>query len=236
MKGGSNMALFAIGDLHLGFGVNKTMDKFGEEWKNHIQKIEKNWRECIQQQDTVLLLGDISWGMTIEQTKPDFDFIETLPGKKICICGNHDYWWSNISKIQKMYHNIIFLRNNSVKYHNVFICGTRGWICPNDSFFTPQYEKIYHREVIRLKLSLEDAMKKGAEQIIVLLHFPPTNDKKEWSGFLELFQCYPVSHVYYAHLHGQEHFHNSLIGEYKGVFYDLVSCDNVDFCPKKIFV
>ena len=89
MKGGSNMALFAIGDLHLGFGVNKTMDKFGEEWKNHIQKIEKNWRECIQQQDTVLLLGDISWGMTIEQTKPDFDFIETLPGKKICICGTH---------------------------------------------------------------------------------------------------------------------------------------------------
>lgn len=228
------MALFAIGDLHLGFGVNKTMDKFGGEWKNHVQKIEKNWREQIQQEDTILLLGDISWGMTIEQTKPDFDFIETLPGKKICICGNHDYWWSNVSKIQKIYHNIIFLRNNSVQYHNIFICGTRGWVCPNDTFFTPQYEKIYRREVIRLKLSLDDAMKKGAEQIIVLLHFPPTNDKKEWSGFLELFQCYPVTHVYYAHLHGQEYFHNSLIGEYKGVFYDLVSCDKVDFCPKEI--
>ena len=114
------MALFAIGDTHLGFGINKTMDKFGENWKNHAYKIEKNWRENIQQCDTVLLLGDISWGMTIQQVIPDLDFIDSLPGKKICISGNHDYWWSSISKIQKLYTDITFLRNNSIKYHNIF--------------------------------------------------------------------------------------------------------------------
>ena len=228
------MALFAIGDLHLGFGMKKSMEKFGEVWKNHTQKLEKSWKKYITQEDTVLLLGDISWAIKLEEAKPDLDFIEALPGRKICISGNHDYWWSSVSKVQKAYPNITFLRNNSTTYEKVFICGTRGWVCPNDTFFTPQYQKIYYREVGRLKLSLEHAKNAGAKQIIVLLHFPPTNDKKEESEFTKLFRQYPISHVLYGHLHGEDFWKNSLLGNDNGIFYDLVSGDRLNFCPKKI--
>ena len=228
------MALFAIGDLHLGFAKEKSMEKFGEVWKNHSQKLEQNWKKYITQQDTILLLGDISWAMKLEEAKTDLDFIAALPGKKICICGNHDYWWSSVSKLQKNYENILFLRNNSIAYQKAFICGTRGWICPNDSFFTPQDQKIYQREVGRLRLSLEHAKNAGAKQMIVLLHFPPTNDKKEESELTRLLQQYPVTHVLYGHLHGENFWQNSLLGSHKGIFYDLVSGDRLNFCPQKI--
>lgn len=228
------MGLFAIGDLHFGFGVKKPMDIFGENWKNHSEKIIANWKREVSEEDTVLLPGDISWGMRLFDAAVDLDVIDSLPGKKILLSGNHDYWWKSSSKLSGQYPKMKFLKNDTTTYEDFFICGTRGWNCPNGVSFTPQDEKIYQREQLRLRLSLDSAMKKGAKKIIAMLHFPPTNEKHEPSAFTEILAEYPVHMVVYGHLHGTEIHKLGLQGEYNGITYHLVASDYLSFCPKRI--
>lgn len=230
------MALYTISDLHLGFNVEKPMDIFGDKWKDHTEKLKKNWMEKINDDDTVLIAGDISWSLKADDSKYDLDWINELPGKKIISKGNHDYWWGSISKLNKMYENTKFLQNNYYVYDDFAICGTRGWMCPGgDKYkYTEKDEKIYKREQIRLRLSLDAAKKAGYENIIVMIHYPPTNEKFEESDFIKIFKEYNVQKVIYGHLHGPVLMGNLLNGCVDGIEYILSSADYINFNPKKI--
>jgi len=233
-KAGEKMALFVIGDLHLSNAAEKPMNIFGEHWKEHDNTIKKNWIDSINDSDTVLIPGDISWAMTIEEACFDLDWIHSLPGRKILIKGNHDYWWSSIKKLNSLYDNLHFLQNNYFVYEDIAICGTRGWICPNNHKFSDQDNKIYERELHRLKLSLDQAVKNKYADIFVITHYPPTNDHFDPSGFTEIYEDYGVKNVFYGHLHGKESFDAGLKGNINGVTYYLTSCDFLDFKPLKI--
>ena len=228
------MALYTISDLHLGFNVEKPMDIFGDKWKNHCQKIKENWLEKIKDDDMVLIAGDISWSLKEEDSKYDLDWIDELPGKKIISKGNHDYWWNSLSKLNALYENTKFLQNNFYVYEDYAICGTRGWICPGSDKFTAKDEKIYKREIIRLKLSLDAAKKQGFEKIIVMLHYPPTNEKFQKSDIVNIIEEYGVEKVIYGHLHGPVLQGKLLNGVWDGVEYMLTSADYIDFDPKRI--
>lgn len=228
------MALFAIGDLHFSFAQKKPMDKFGENWKNHAQKIIDNWKQVVTEADTVVLPGDISWAMRLPDAAVDLDVIDRLPGKKILLSGNHDYWWKSSAKLEAMYPNMHFLKNNMALYQDWHICGSRGWVCPNSAYFTKEDKKIYDREAIRLRLSLDAAMRAGATKILVMLHFPPTNELHESSVFTEIFAQYPVKVVVYGHLHGTPNHKQALQGEQNGIVYHLTASDYLDFMPKRI--
>ena len=195
------MAIFAIGDMHLSLGTDKPMDVF-PGWEGYLPRLEANWRKLIGPDDTVILAGDTSWAMNLNDTKADFAFIQSLPCKKWLLKGNHDYWWKSSSKLEARYPGMRFLKNNFDRYADWHICGTRGWLCPNDVQFTEQDKRIYEREQVRLRLSLDAAMRDGAEKIILMMHFPPMNDKQEDSAFTALFREYPVKKVIYGHLHG----------------------------------
>ena len=228
------MGLFAIADLHFSFAADKPMDIFGENWKNHSERIVENWKRVVGAEDTVLLPGDLSWGMRMEDAATDLDVIYGLPGRKILLGGNHDYWWKSSSKLEASYPGMRFLKNDADRYEDWAICGSRGWICPNEVQFTEQDKKIYEREQIRLRLSLDAAMKKGAEQIILMMHYPPMNDQMEDSAFTALFQEYPVKKVVYGHLHGAESHGKGFQGERDGVEYLLCAADYLEFCPRRI--
>lgn len=228
------MGLFAIADLHFGFSVDKPMEIFGENWRNHPQKIIENWKREITAEDTVLLPGDLSWGMRPQEAAADLDVIYGLPGRKILLGGNHDYWWKSSAKLEGQYPGMRFLKNSFDRYEEYAICGSRGWLCPNDRHFTPQDKKIYEREQVRLRLSLDAAMRAGAEKILLMLHFPPMNEKQEESAFTTLFREYPIERVVYGHLHGAESHRAAFEGEREGIRYELVSADYLDFCPKRI--
>ena len=228
------MALYAIADLHLGNYVEKPMGIFGENWVDHDKKIKKNWLETVKEDDTVLIPGDISWAINMKEALSDLKWIEELPGEKILLKGNHDYWWSSISKLNSSFHRMKFLQNNYYTYEDYAICGTRGWITPNKNKFTLQDEKIYHREAHRLGLSLETAQRDGYKKIICMLHYPPTNELYEESLFTQMFKEYNVETVVYGHLHGEDYFNYSLQGEHDGINYYLVSCDYLDFKLHKI--
>lgn len=228
------MALYTISDLHLGFNVEKPMDIFGKKWKNHCEKIKYNWLQKITNEDTVLIAGDISWSLKAEDSVYDLDWINDLPGRKIISKGNHDYWWNGISKLNSMYEKTKFLQNNYYIYEDYAICGTRGWICPNSNNFTSKDEKIYKRELIRLRLSLEAAIKDNYKNIIVMLHYPPTNEKFEESEFIEIIKEFNVKKVIYGHLHGPVLHEKLFEGNIDGVEYILTSSDHLDFTPKRI--
>lgn len=227
------MALYAISDLHLAFGVDKPMDIFGDKWVKHEEKIKENWISLIRDEDIVLIAGDISWAINEKESSGDLSWIESLPGKKIISKGNHDYWWGSITKLNTMFENTKFIQNNFYSYKDYAICGTRGWICPGADKFSEKDEKIYARELIRLRLSLNEAKKAGYNKFIVMIHYPPTNDKFEESGFLEIFKEFEVEKVIYGHLHGP-----GLSKVFKGVHddieYIMTSADYLDFKPIKI--
>lgn len=224
------MGLYAISDLHLGFNLDKPMDIFGDNWKNHEDKIRNNWISKITEKDTVLIAGDISWGINQKESLEDLNWIESLPGKKIISKGNHDYWWNSISKLNKMFENTKFIQNNFFTYEDYAICGTRGWICPGSDKFTEEDTKIFKREIIRLKLSLDSAKAAGYNKFIVMLHYPPTNEKFQKSEFIEVVEEYNVEKVIYGHLHG-----DALKRVYSGVHgnidYIVTSADYLDFNP-----
>ncbi len=197
------MKIFAIGDLHLSHDTDKPMDIFGPHWQNHIQKIKMNWEEHITHEDVVLVLGDISWAMRLIEAKQDLDWLDHLPGKKICIRGNHDYWWDRPKKLEQAYPNMFFLQNTAYTLGHMTLCGARGWICPNTTHFTLEDERLFNRELKRLTLSLDTAMKEGATEIWVMLHYPPTFGEEKTSPLTDLLEKYPVTRVIYGHLHDE---------------------------------
>lgn len=212
------------------------MDIYGGQWVNHVERIRKNWMELIKKEDTIIIPGDISWGLRLEEAMEDLKWIEKLPGKKILFKGNHDLWWNSVGKLNKLFDSIIFVQNTYYETESHRICGSRGWACPGEAGFNSQDEKIYQRELGRLQLSLEAAIKNGdsTKEIIGVLHFPPTNEKMESSGFTDLFEKFGVKKVVYGHLHGREAYKNGVQGIKNGVEYILVSCDKLECVPFKL--
>ena len=227
------MALYAISDLHLAFTTDKPMDIFGDKWLKHDEKIKSNWLNKITDEDTVLIAGDISWSMNQEDSEADLSWVDSLPGKKIISKGNHDYWWSGITKLNNKYEKTKFLQNNFYVYEDYAICGSRGWILDTSDKFTEKDKKILNRELIRLRLSLDGAKKAGYEKIIVMLHYPPTNEKREASVFTDLFNEYKVEKVIYGHVHGPG-LVNAINEELFGVHYIMTSSDFLNFDPIRI--
>lgn len=233
------MSIFAIGDPHLSFSpeVDKPMDVFGNEWKDHGDKIKKSWLENVSKQDTVVIAGDISWGLKLDEAMPDLEWIDALPGRKVMLKGNHDLWWAGISKLNSLFDDMTFLQNSHFECEDVMICGTRGWICPGSDGFTDADRKIYDREVLRLGYSLESAAKAASDsekEIIAFTHFPPTNEKKQPSGFTQLMEQYGVKNAYYGHLHRKETYKRGITGNLNGVNYQLISADRLGFELLKI--
>lgn len=227
------MALYAISDLHLDLNGDKPMDIFGDKWLNHDEKIKNNWMKKVTVEDTVLIAGDISWSMKIENGMQDLEWIHNLPGKKILVKGNHDFWWSSISKLNNLYEDMNFIQNNFFSYEDYAICGTRGWTCPGGENFSQHDEKIYDRELNRLRLSLEAAAKGGFKKFIVMIHYPPMNEKFLESDFVQIFKEYNVEKVIYGHLHGPS-LAKALNGVLDGIEYIITSGDYLDFDPIKI--
>jgi len=229
------MKLFAIGDLHMSTAIDKPMNIFGDHWQGHENKIFKDWKSKVGEEDTVLVVGDISWASRLEDAKLDLDKIESMPGRKIFIRGNHDYWWTTATALNKSTgESMVFMNTNFEEFGNYAICGTRGWISPNDFKFDDKDEKIYKREANRLKISLESAKKAGYSKYIVILHYPPTNDLFEDSLFMDIINEYKPEQVIYGHLHGKENFGGGIVGSHNGIEYHLVSCDYLEFKVKEI--
>ncbi|MGI6212689.1 MAG: metallophosphoesterase [Anaerovoracaceae bacterium] len=232
------MSIYAIGDLHLSFDkrIQKPMDIFGPLWEDHAERLKENWLREVGEEDTVLIPGDISWGLRMDEATADFNWIHSLPGRKIITKGNHDLWWGSITKMNELYDDILFLQNRSVRIpeEGVTVCGTRGWICPGVEGFDEHDQKIYDRELIRLRFSLEDAKKQGGGEIIAMLHYPPTNDRMQGSGFTDMLEEFGVRTCIYGHLHGKDTFRHGLKGVLNGVHYHLVSLDYLEAVPLKL--
>lgn len=232
------MAIYILADPHLSFapGLDKPMDVFGTRWTDHAARLEENWRQMIAGEDTVVIGGDISWGLKLEEAACDLDWISRLPGYKVLVRGNHDLWWKGVTKLNQMYDSIRFLQNDHFFAEGTYICGTRGWLTPDHDDFGEGDEKIYRRELLRLEASLQSARKAGAEgpDILGVLHYPPVSDPSCRSGFQELFEAYGVREVCYGHIHGEDGFRTAVRGEIRGVFYRLVSLDHLNCRPLRI--
>ncbi len=225
------MRIFAIADLHLSLSGEKPMDIFGGQWTGHTEKIKKNWLKLVEEDDVVLMAGDSSWAMKYEDAIPDLMWIAELPGKKVLVKGNHDLWWTSISKLNALDKDMYFLQNTYYKAGEYAVCGSRGWICPGDSEFTEHDRKIYERELGRLRTSLSAAKNAGEKHIIGILHYPPANDVMEDSGFTSLFEEFGTELVVYGHLHGTDPYLRGLEGKRNGVEYRLTACDYINCCP-----
>lgn len=225
------MRIYAIGDLHLSSDGTKPMDIYGGQWINHAERLKKNWEALVEADDVVIIPGDISWALKRQDAENDLNFIAGLPGKKVLLKGNHDLWWSSVTKLNEFHESMYFLQNTCYMAGETAICGSRGWMCPGDEDFTQQDEKIYKREMGRLRLSLEAAEKENPKEIIGAMHFPPMNSKKEDSCFTELFKEFGVKTVIYGHLHGEDAHYKGVSGIYEGIRYQLVSCDFLKCCP-----
>ena len=228
------MALYTIADLHLSAGVQKPMDIFGGKWQGYMEKIQKNWRAVIQPEDTVVIGGDISWGINLQQSLPDFRILSDLPGKKIIGKGNHDLWWCTVKKMKRFFEenqikNIDFLFNNCFIYDNIGICGTRGWFYEEEKHGTHD-EKVFLRELSRLETSLRAA---GEHEKLCFLHYPPRYRGYECPEILELLTRYPVRRCYYGHLHADS-CRLAVQDIWQGIEFRLVSADYVNFNPAKI--
>lgn len=224
------MKIYAIADLHFSNGVNKSMNRFGENWISHDKKIMNNWNKKVNSNDYVLIAGDISWATTFDDAKIDLELIDKLPGKKIISRGNHDYWWKSLNKLNNSFNSIKFIQSDvNIEVDNYIICGTRGWISPNEYKFNKQDKKIYERELKRLDYILNVCNNKSEKDIILMLHYPPTNEKLEMTGFVEIINKYNVKKVIYGHLHGQDSFKEGLKGNYNNVEYILTSSDYLNF-------
>lgn len=223
------MNLFTISDLHLPLGVDKPMDIFGG-WDNYVERIGKNWKKIVGSDDTVVIGGDISWANTLEQAKPDFEFINNLPGQKIILKGNHDYWWGTANKIneffkQNNFNTIKILHNNCYTDGKLAICGTRGWIYDGTG---EKDLKVITREAGRLERSVKFAIDAGVTPI-VFLHYPPIYSDFTCEEILNVLYKYEITKVYYGHIHGKGILNT--VGEYNGIKLRLSSCDGVDFTP-----
>ncbi|MDD4237472.1 MAG: metallophosphoesterase [Desulfotomaculaceae bacterium] len=235
------MKIYSIGDVHLSFSrpVNplrwndvatyKPMDIFGVEWREHYRKIYDNWVKTVDEKDIVLIPGDFSWAMKLTEARYDLEFLGLLPGTIVGVAGNHDLWWQSLSCVREMLpQNMKLIQNDHVKAGNIKLCGSRGWQCPGAEYFNEHDLKIYRRELIRMENSLKSA---GAgEEIIVMIHFMPTNDRHEKNEFIEMFQYYRVNTVVYGHLHGAAA--RLRLPNYAwGIKFQLASADFLNFAP-----
>ena len=230
------MRVFAIGDMHLEGETGKTMDRFGENWRNHDRKIFESWEQIGRDDDLLLIVGDTSWAMRFDEAMPDLERVARMKGTKALFKGNHDYWWQSVSKMSRALDPSIKIVNaSSLIINRIAIAGTRGWVCPNDSYFKPHDEKIYQREVGRLKDALESLRGRANEYdfLITALHYPPTNDRHEPSGFTDLIDAHGADACVYGHLHGDS-VKTALTGLRNQTFHYLVSADAVDFRPAEI--
>jgi predicted phosphohydrolase len=225
--------IYGIADLHLDYSKEKPMDIFGTKWINHEEKIFNNWIKLIKDEDLVLLPGDISWALRLEDAYYDLQRIDKLPGKKIILKGNHDYWWQGLKKLNDLnLKTIFFLQNNSYIYYNTAIVGTRGWIPKDSEDFDDQDKKIYFRELNRLQLSLE-SIKGKVDKIIAIMHYPPFNIDLTTNEFVSLMKEYNVEICLYGHLHSEGHRY-AVEGDIEGIDFYCISSDYIDFIPKKI--
>ncbi len=235
------MSIFVIGDLHLSFHENKPMSIFGDNWEGHEEKIKKDWIAKVKEEDLVILPGDFSWSTYLKDTYEDFTYLNSLPGKKILLKGNHDYWWTTLKSMRKYlqeneFKNIDFLYNNAYKYDDKYImAGARGW-CQTDN---EEDQKILKREAIRLELSITEGIKQYGEEneMIVFMHYPPITQnnilKNEENDFIKILKKYNIKKCYYGHLHGNS-IKDAVEGKYFGIEFKLVSCDGLDFKLLKI--
>lgn len=227
------MALYAIGDLHLCLGADKPMDIFGGAWAGYMDKLRQGLR-VIQPEDTTVLAGDLSWALDLDTAKADFAFISSIPGRKIILKGNHDYWWSTAAKFNKFcldngFSDMHLLNNNHFEYNGYAICGTRGWFYEEEK--SGQHdEKVFRRELIRLESSLKSA---GDLHKLVFLHYPPKYKGYECPEILNLLENYQVSSCFYGHLHGASH-GLAMEGQWQGIAYRLISADKLNFTPLRI--
>ena len=222
------MSIYALSDLHLSFALDKPMNVFGELWDEHFIKIEKNWNKKVKKDDLVLIAGDISWALKLNEALPDLEFIHNLNGRKVLIKGNHDYWWPSISKLNSLYDDMYFIQNTSYFYEGFTICGTRGWINIDEK--EEKDAKIYNRELIRLKLSLESA--KDYKKI-VMMHYPPVTKISKAQEFLNVLKEYNVEKVIYGHIHYDAR-NICINGYYEGIEFICSSADIINFDPIRI--
>ncbi len=224
------MKIFAIGDLHLsGEPPSKPMDVFGDMWCNHWDRIKRSWLARVTPQDVVLLAGDISWALTMEQAREDLQRLVELPGQKVLVRGNHDYWWSSLKKLNDLYaeKGLFFLQNNYCAYGDVAVCGSRSWDLPTSLEYSPEDERIFRRELLRIEMSLRAAA--GYRKKVLMLHYPPLLADGVATKVSELCQRYAVDVCIYGHLHGQEYFSIGFEGWHQDTFYKLVSADSLQF-------
>ncbi len=238
------MSVYVISDLHLSTNADKSMEVFGPRWQNYTERLERNWRALIEPDDHVIVPGDISWGLSLEDAIPDLQFLDSLPGQKIIGKGNHDYWWQTLTKINKAFDvygikSIKILYNNSMVVENMIVCGTRGWyngdksVAPNDT----DNQKIVNREAIRLRLSLQSAVKLQEENgfpIVVFLHFPPV-----WGGFIcreimDVLHEFEIKRCFFGHIHGNYEAVRDF--SFEDVSFTLVSSDYLGFTPIPVFL
>ena len=229
------MSLFILGDPHLSEGVSKPMDVFGGVWENYTSKLIENWKNIVSEDDTVVLAGDISWGMNLKEALPDFKLLDSLPGRKLLLKGNHDYWWETVSKMKRFFQeneicSIDFIYNNSFTVDGISICGTRGWTVETENT-TENDKKIIKREAGRLERSLSSAPK-DTEKVAVL-HYPPIFEDYKAVEILDVLQKYDVKRCYYGHLHAFS-VKKAKKGEFFGIKFYLVSADSIDFLPINI--
>ncbi len=229
------MALYAIGDLHLCLGAPKPMDIFGGAWVGYMDKL-KAGMSAIGPEDTTVLMGDLSWALSLEESREDFAWINRIPGRKIILKGNHDYWWSTATKFYDFckangFENLHILNNNCYEYEQWAICGTRGWFFEEEKSGTHD-EKIFRRELLRLEASLKAG---GDRTKIVFLHYPPVYKGYECPQILELLHRYGVRQCFYGHLHGGSH-NLAIEGMTDGIEYRLLSADRLNFRPYRIII
>ena len=222
------MRLFAIGDLHMSGGDEKPMDVFGPQWDRHFFHIRENWERLVRVEDTVLIPGDISWAMQIENALPDLAAIGALPGKKVLLRGNHDYWWCGITRLRELLPPGMYaVQNDAMALSGTAFCGTRGWTLPGSGTL-PEDEKIYRRELLRMEMSLDRAVKLNQERLVVMCHYPPLGEGGAETPLSQLLEKYPVDDVVYGHLHGPS-LRGAVTGLYRGIRYHCVSCDGLNF-------
>lgn len=239
------MKIYAIGDVHLSFrsavdplnwpeaAVAKPMDIFGEDWSEHYRKIYHNWLKVVHDEDLVLMPGDFSWAMRLNEARYDLAFLGLLPGTIVGVAGNHDYWWQSLSRVREaLPANMRVIQNDHLRFGGLAICGSRGWSCPGSENFTPADLKIYQRELIRTENSLR-GVGPGAGHIVVITHFMPVNDRHEKNEMIELYQKYGVGTVIYGHLHGAAT-RRRLPERAWGLNFHLVSADFIGFTPALI--
>ncbi len=231
------MNVYAISDLHLSTNSNKPMDVFGGNWEEHFEKIKYDWLEKVKADDVVLISGDISWAMKMPDALEDLKQLAPLPGKKVFIRGNHDYWWNGITKLRDSApdNNFYFLQTDAVRFDGLVIVGSRGWSCPGAPDFSEQDKKLYEREAERFRLAFKDAelLRREGDKLVAMIHYPPFTVKGEDTLFTQLFEKNGVEKAVFGHIHGVAYF--PLKTEKNGVEYILASCDKVRFELVKIY-